>query len=737
MSVDQGRNADILQSIVDDVPYTDPPQSRIEDLLLQVKEVIEEGGGSKIRLADVSGAAVAMTNTTAALTWSDPEDIVVSGSVLAKWAGTKVLRKIGSAPESITDGVVVVDSKVKNQYSANGYEDTGLEYGVMYYYRWFPYTEEGIVTDGSAVSVTPARTKITTVPSQSGTLTYDGTEQTASWSNYDPDKMTVTGNTGTNAGTYTASFTPKSDYCWDDDSTTAKAVQWTIGKLSFTVPTQSGSLTYNGTAQTASWSNYDSNAMTVTGNTATNAGNHTAVFSLTDTSNTQWVGGTTSDKNVTWTIGKATGSVTLSTNSVTLNAGAPSATVTVTVVGNGTVTATSSDITVATVSKSGNTFTINNVNLTSGTATITFNLAATTNYTADSATASVTASFTAIYGAEWDGTSDPSWSRTDAAELFTDPNPAVNNGNGSSPFDTIMPWAGMVREERTGGTMIKIPKYWYKWTRTSGKMKLQIANYAADGFYVAPAHADRGDGKGERDYVYVGAYHCASDYKSKTGVKPVGDKTRATFRSGIHALGSTIWQYDYAMYWTIMMLYLVEYANWNSQAVIGYGCGNNSSAENNGLCDSMTYHTGTNAASRTTYGHVRYRGIEGLWDNVYDWCDGIYFSSSNVYCIKNPASFSDSSGGTLVGTRATSSNYISGWTNPTASGYEYALYPNAVSGSESTYVCDYCYYDSSGVVLRVGGDYSQAQRRGAFYLNGDYGASGSGSGIGSRIMELP
>ena len=227
---EQGRNADILQSIVDGTEYTAPPQSRIEDLLLQVKEVIEEGGGTKIRLADVSGAAVAMTNTTAALTWSDPEDIVVSGSVLAKWAGTKVLRKIGSAPESITDGVVVVDSKVKNQYSANGYEDTGLEYGVMYYYRWFPYTEEGVVTDGSAVSVTPARTKITTVPSQSGTLTYDGTEQTASWNNYDSTQLTVSGNTATNAGTHTASFTPTADYMWSDGTTTAKTADWIIGK---------------------------------------------------------------------------------------------------------------------------------------------------------------------------------------------------------------------------------------------------------------------------------------------------------------------------------------------------------------------------------------------------------------------------------------------------------------------------------------------------------------------------
>ena len=35
----QSRNEAILESIVEGTEYTDPPQSRIEDLLLQVKEV--------------------------------------------------------------------------------------------------------------------------------------------------------------------------------------------------------------------------------------------------------------------------------------------------------------------------------------------------------------------------------------------------------------------------------------------------------------------------------------------------------------------------------------------------------------------------------------------------------------------------------------------------------------------------------------------------------------------------
>lgn len=346
-----------------------------------------------------------------------------------------------------------------------------------------------------------------------------------------------------------------------------------------------------------------------------------------------------------------------------------------------------------------------------------------------------------LFGVEWDGSSSPLWTRTDDSALFPDPVAAVNNGDGSSPFDTIMPWVGMQRVERAGGTMVKIPKYWYKWTRNGAKMKLQIANYPRHGFYTAPAHADRGDGKGERDYVYIGAFHCVNGLKSKTGEKPNTANTRNSYRVNIHNLGATIWQCDYAMFWTWAMLYLVEYANWDAQAVIGYGCGNNSSIENNGLCDAMLYHTGTDAATRDTYGHIRYRYIEGLWDNVFEWCDGIYFDADNMYCIKNPADFSDSSGGTLVAERVASGwGYITGWTNPSVVGYEYALYPNAFGGSDSTYVPDYCSNSiggTAGVTLVTGYNFTQSKKAGAFCLSGQYSASSFDANRGSRIMELP
>ena len=526
---------------------------------------------------------------------------------------------------------------------------------------------------------------------------------------------------------------------YTEGGVTAQAQQAvTVQKANITVPTQSGSLTYNGGPQSPTWNNYDTAEMTIGGVTSgTNAGSYNAQFSLKDTVGTQWADGTTGDKTVAWSIQKAAGSLSLSPTSMTLDADNPSKTITVTRSGTGAISAQSSAPDVASVSVSGNKITVTGHE--NGDVTVTVNVAADSNYNAPAAkTCSVTVSFAQIYGVQWDGTASTAWSRTDAAETFVNPTPAVNNGNGSSPFDTIMPWAGMVVEDdATAGKLVKIPKYWFKWTRSGNGMKLQISNGPEDGFHVSPAHADRGDGKGERDYVYVGRYHCNTSYKSQAGSQPAANMTRAAARSSIHNLGSTYWQYDYAMYWTIMMLYLVEYANWNSQATIGYGCSPSNAKFNMGATDNMVYHTGTSAASRTTYGSVQYRHIEGLWDNVYDWCDGIRFSGSTVYCIANPASFSDTSGGTNVGTRATSSGYISGWTNPTADGFEYALYPNAVSGSETTYVCDYCNYDASGVVLIVGGYYGQNQSYGAFFLVGDNAASNASAGIGCRLQKLP
>ena len=414
------------------------------------------------------------------------------------------------------------------------------------------------------------------------------------------------------------------------------------------------------------------------------------------------------------------------------------ATITVTCPAESSVTCANGDTTLTQTAASGTAvFTVGNAGTWTVTATLDGESASgEVVISADGESKSITLQYVHIYGVLWDGTSTTALSRTDDAAGFSDPVPAVSGGSGNSPFDTLLPWSGMVRStDPQAGELVAIPKYWYKWTKSGSTIKLQIADGPAEGFLVSPAHCDRGDGHGERDVVYVGRYHChTSNWKSQTGGKPKADITRSSARSSIHNLGSTIWQWDWAMDWTIKMLYLVEYADWNSQTKIGYGCGNNSSTENMGQTDGMTYHTGTKQSSRTTYGvGVQYRHIEGLWDNVYDWVDGCYYNGNGLNIILNPNNFSDSSGGTSIGTP--SNGYPSALDIKTGLSNQWPL-PTAASGSDSTYVPDSWIFDASSPCLLVGGYYSQSLNRGLFCV--DYNAASSAvAGIGCRLMKLP
>lgn len=145
------------------------------------------------------------------------------------------------------------------------------------------------------------------------------------------------------------------------------------------VPSQSGSLTYNGKAQSPSWANYNTLAMKIGGTTSgTTAGSYSATFTPLD--GYKWSDGTTAAKTVKWSIAKAAGTLSLSASSLALTYSKTSGTVTVTRSGTGAVSATSSNTAVATVSVSGETITV--TAKANGSATITVNVAADGNYNA-------------------------------------------------------------------------------------------------------------------------------------------------------------------------------------------------------------------------------------------------------------------------------------------------------------------------------------------------------------------
>ena len=151
-------------------------------------------------------------------------------------------------------------------------------------------------TKAQIITAILADQTIEDVPTQSGTLTYNGTEKTPTWTGYEENQLTISGSTaGTNAGTYTVTFTPTDGHQWDDETTTGKTAEWTIGKAD-------GALTLS--ASTAALSSETTTAtITVTG--ATGA---LSVESSDDTVATA----TVSDNTVTITrVGAGTATITV------------------------------------------------------------------------------------------------------------------------------------------------------------------------------------------------------------------------------------------------------------------------------------------------------------------------------------------------------------------------------------------------------------------------------------------
>lgn len=632
--------------------------------------------------------------------------------------------KTGTVPESLVDSVSV--KNCNTEYTVSASTASGEQYSATVttgaYFGQYEVT----------LAVFTATITVTTAPSAEAKAVLGGSAYTATANGSGVAAISVK-----KAGKYTVSATisGKTSASVEVNVTEAGENYTATVKIPIAaIPSQGESLTYTGQAQTPTFDDYNSAELTLGGTTSgTNAGSYNASF--TPKSGYQWSDGTTTAKTVAWSIAKAAGSLSLNPTSLSLNGDSPTGSVTVTRAGDGAITATSGDPDVVSVSVSGNK--VNVTALDEGNVTVTVKVAAGTNHNAPANktfTVNVT-NMVHIYGASWDGSSTTKWTRTDEAAGFTDPVPYVQGAKSySSPFDNLQPWAGMTKTTRSGNSMVAIPKFWYKLTKSGSSIKIQIADQATAGFSVSPAHMNRGDGHGERDVVYIGRYHCASDYKSKTGVTPKNNITRSAARSGIHALGANFWQMDFAMRFTIWLLYIVEFADWNSQAKIGYGCGNSSGVQNMGASDSMPYHTGTMQTSRTTYGvGVQYRNIEGLWDNVYDWMDGCYYNGNGLNLILNPNNFSDSSGGTSVGTP--SNGWPSAFNVATAGGFP-MFYPTAASGSDSTYSCDHWNFSSSNPCLCVGGNYYQGTSRGLFYVNCN-GASYSGASIGCRLQELP
>lgn len=359
-----------------------------------------------------------------------------------------------------------------------------------------------------------------------------------------------------------------------------------------------------------------------------------------------------------------------------------------------------------------------------------------------------------IFGVVWDyGKSSTALTRLTKAtdpngfvttDITTEPVAAVGVTGGRSPFDSYMPWSGMEEYNiaygsvgakrgssgfsRSNDTMVLIPEFYYKVVddATNKKRYFYISDKAGSGF-------DKHPGSGR----YVGRYKTGEGYVSKTGIAALGSLTRATARTGSTGKGAGWYQFDYAAYCAIILLYIVEYADWDSQTKIGQGISSNKATSiDSGKTDSMTYHTGR-ASGTDGAASVQYRHIEDLWGAICTFVDGINFNGGTVYICTDSSKYADdtATGYTKIGTRATSSGYIK--TLGFSAAAPWAIYPSEVGGSETTYVPDYLWADASNWTLPLtGGFTSSGTKAGLFYMDCFYSSRAEWYS-GSRLMYIP
>jgi hypothetical protein len=326
-----------------------------------------------------------------------------------------------------------------------------------------------------------------------------------------------------------------------------------------------------------------------------------------------------------------------------------------------------------------------------------------------------------------------------------------------------------------GNVMVEIPKFYFSHTLSGTRNSWKIRTTPATDFVVHPAFIKAGV---EVSHRYIGAYDACyldatdSTYKSGlnlddmtsnldlandklasvSGVYPLVGVTRAECRS-LAANNGTGWhQLDFALWSAIQMLYLVEYANFNTQANLGAGNTNGtylSSSANqnqsphtvagasNALGNASTNTTngaGVNAKPGTSF--MSYRGIENWYGNCWNWADGINVNvtaTGNVHITNDYRNFAD---GTATGYTLVTSSF------PTASGFirnilntaAYFLSSTNSGGSSTTFITDQHYGSAlASRVVYVSSGANLGASAGGFCLSSDYGASNSFRVIGARL----
>jgi len=230
---------------------------------------------------------------------------------------------------------------------------------------------------------------------------------------------------------------------------------------------------------------------------------------------------------------------------------------------------------------------------------------------------------------------------------------------------------------------------------------------------------------------------------SVSGKAPINYGTRANFRAVAKNRGTGWRQQDYDLISAIQLLYLVEFASFYSQSMIGAGLTDWSGAWPGYNDYNPINNTGlSNAKGNTTFNvsggngvvgsYMTYRGIENFFGHMWKWVDGISISS-NVPYVTNNQPFTDNTAANYTYLEVTLSN-VNGYQNTlTQISRGFLPLTTGAPASTTTKITDYYWQTSGWRVAILGGTADAGAIAGAFYLSVSNASSSAGRNIGARL----
>lgn len=276
------------------------------------------------------------------------------------------------------------------------------------------------------------------------------------------------------------------------------------------------------------------------------------------------------------------------------------------------------------------------------------------------------------------------------------------------------------------------------------------------------------------------AYLDTDAFRSDLG-KPRTNISRANMRTYATNAGSEMLCYEYYK-WIFYWAWVIEYATFNSQAAynaeltaegyhqggLGDGVttwdGTNWNNYNSyypltpcGYCNEFGNFTGvkdlvipetvvseTVTVATKTFKVPRWRGFDNPFGDIWTNLDGVILERtaanqpSSVYTTTDTSAFGDDNTAkgkmTVAGTEVASDGYIKAFDL----GEKGEIIPSAVGGSNTTYMCDYHYCNTSSTALRtliVGGYAYNGGDAGLGCFRSDYGVGVAPTHVGFRTLN--